>query len=279
MSLLNGFGGGSGGGGGPVTINTTVQEITASGLSEDAGQVLVEGNDGGALLTGDGIRIALDTTLGSTGWRAAAAERLMSYDVPSRTVSILGGTGVALPLASPSAAGLMSAADKQALDAGVSGGGGGGPQVLTYDVPSRTVGIVGGTGVALPVATLSAAGLMSAADKQALAAAGGGAGGPDPRTVTVVEKTGSATLAASEAFALLRVDSAAPVVITIPAGALAVGEQVSLLQAGTGAVTVAAGPGVTVASEVGLLLRGRHAIASLICVGPDSHVLVGALAA
>ncbi len=225
MALLYSFGGGTGGGGGPVTINTTVQEITASGLSEDAGQVLVEGADGGALLTGEGIRIALDATLGGAGWRAGEAERL-----------------------------------------------------LTYDVPSRTVGILGGTGVALPLATLAEAGLMSAADKQALAAAGGGTGGPDLRTVTVIAKAGSATLLASEAFALLRVDSAAPATITVPAGALAVGEQVSLLQAGAGAVTVAAGAGVTVASEAGLTLRGRHAVASLICVGPDSHVLVGALA-
>lgn len=118
-----GFGAGGGGGGGSVTITNQITEITASGLSEDPGQVLAEGTDGGALLTGDGIRTALDAALGGPGWRAPEAERLLSYDVPSRTVGILGGTGVALPLATEAAAGLMSAADKQALAA--AGGAGG----------------------------------------------------------------------------------------------------------------------------------------------------------
>lgn len=120
MSYLYSFGG-RGGSGGEVTINTTVNEITASGRSEDPGQVLIDGVDGGVLLTGPLIRDAVDATLGGSDWRLAEAERLMSYDVPSRTVGILGGTGVALPLATTSDAGLMSAADKQALAA--AGGG------------------------------------------------------------------------------------------------------------------------------------------------------------
>lgn len=114
-----GFGGGGGsgggGGGGTVTINNTVQEITASGLSEDTGQVLTEGTDGGALLLPDDIRIALDGTLGGSEWRQAEAERLLSYDAGSRTVGILAGTGTVLPLATPSTAGLMSAGDQQTL--------------------------------------------------------------------------------------------------------------------------------------------------------------------
>ncbi len=124
MSVLYNFGGGTGSGGGDYVDNRTIQEITASGLSEDPGQVLVEGVDGGALLTGPGIQAALDASLGGPEWRQGGAERLLTYDVPSRTVGILAGTGVALPLATTAEAGLMSAADKQAL-AAASGGAGG----------------------------------------------------------------------------------------------------------------------------------------------------------
>ncbi|GMG81089.1 hypothetical protein LNKW23_03010 [Paralimibaculum aggregatum] len=134
MSYLYSYGGRAGGG--DVTINTTVQEITASGLSEDPGQVLTEGSDGGALLTGPDIQAALDATLGGADWRQAAAERLMSYDAPSRTVGILAGTGVALPLATTSEAGLMSAADKQALAA--AGGGTGTATEITRAQLSAT---------------------------------------------------------------------------------------------------------------------------------------------
>ncbi|MEO0621117.1 MAG: hypothetical protein AAFU49_11855 [Pseudomonadota bacterium] len=135
-----GFGGGAGGsGGGDVTINQTITEITASGVSEDAGQVLTEGTDGGALLLGNDIRVALDTTLGGIDWRQAEAERLLSYDVASRTVDILAGTGVALPLATTADAGLMSAADKQALAAATGGTGGMAVEITRNDIQATTV--------------------------------------------------------------------------------------------------------------------------------------------
>ncbi len=137
MSVLTGFSGR--GPGGDVTINTTVQEITASGLSEDAGQVLAEGTDGGALLTGPDIQAALDATLGGADWRAAEAERLLTYDAATRTLGILAGTGVALPLATGSEAGLMSAADKQALAAAAGGAGGVATEPTRDAIASATV--------------------------------------------------------------------------------------------------------------------------------------------
>ncbi|MEM9146919.1 MAG: hypothetical protein AAGC57_12020 [Pseudomonadota bacterium] len=134
-----GFGGGVGGGGGDVTVNQTITEITASGLSEDAGQVLTEGTDGGALLLGDDIRAALDTTLGGIDWRQAEAERLLSYNVATRTVGILAGTGVALPLATTADAGLMSAADKQALAAATGGTGGMAVEITRNDITATSI--------------------------------------------------------------------------------------------------------------------------------------------
>lgn len=106
---------------GSVSVTNQLTEVTAAGLSEDAGQVLGEGTDGGALLLPDDIRAALDAVLGGPEWRQAEAERLLSYDASARALGILGGTGVTLPLATTGGAGLMSAADKQALAA--AGGG------------------------------------------------------------------------------------------------------------------------------------------------------------
>ncbi|MGF1446471.1 MAG: hypothetical protein ACFBRM_09760 [Pikeienuella sp.] len=153
MSVLYNFGGA---GGGDYIDQRTVLEVTASGLSEDAGQVLVEGSDGGALLTGTGIQAALDAALGGPEWREAEAERLLSYDAATRSLGILAGTGVVLPLASEAAPGLMSAADKQAL-AAVAGGAGGVASELT-----RTG--VAGAAIEPGVASLRTSGYAVAGD-------------------------------------------------------------------------------------------------------------------
>ncbi|MGF1502270.1 MAG: hypothetical protein ACFBSD_10680 [Paracoccaceae bacterium] len=171
MPYLYNYGGSGGGGGGDVTIQTTVQEITASGLSEDAGQVLVEGGDGGALLTGDGIRVAVDATLGGPEWRQASPDRLLSYDVAARRLDILGGIGAVIPLATPAADGLLSAADKAAIDAGLSGG-----EVAVTgasDYPSRAA--VAGASVPAGVTALRTHGF---------AAPGDGGGGPYRRVAS-----------------------------------------------------------------------------------------------
>lgn len=215
-----GFGGGSGGGGGSVTIHNTVQEITASGLSEDAGQVLTEGTDGGALLLPDDIRIALDGSLGGSEWRQAEAERLLTYDAASRTIGILAGTGTVLPLADGATAGLMSAADQQTL-----------------------------------------------------------ADAAQQRTLTVIAKSASATLLPSERFALVRVTGGADVTLTVDTGTYAIGESVTVLQSGSGTVTFAAGPGVSIASSGGLALAGQNAVVTLLSIAADAYVLFGATSA
>lgn len=86
-------------------------------------------------------------------------------------------------------------------------------------------------------------------------------------------------LVASDVGKLVTVDTAAPVNVTVPAGlGLTAGQRIDLLQLGTGQVTVLAS-GATVNGTPTLKMRARYSAATLLCVGTNSYVLVGDLAA
>lgn len=78
--------------------------------------------------------------------------------------------------------------------------------------------------------------------------------------------------------AVIAMDSASAVVVTVPPS-LAVGQPVTVFAKGAGAVTFAAGLGVTIQSPGGLLgLRVQYSTATLIPVAADEYVLAGDLA-
>lgn len=98
-------------------------------------------------------------------------------------------------------------------------------------------------------------------------------------TMTVADKSADYTLTAADLFGLLRFTGSGAQALTVPAGVMTVGSQVSVLRAGTGAVTIAAGAGLTLnyESDQAASLRAQHAIASLVCVAADTVLLVGGL--
>lgn len=95
-------------------------------------------------------------------------------------------------------------------------------------------------------------------------------------------RTGSYTLVLSDAGKLVAVDSSGAAVITVPpstAVGYAVGTHIDIAAIGTGAVSVAAGDGVSVVGTPGLKLRARHSAATLIKIAADAWLLAGDLSA
>jgi len=93
--------------------------------------------------------------------------------------------------------------------------------------------------------------------------------------------TASTTIALTDKDDLLYVNSASNLVITVPPNSTAafnIGDQVHLLRAGTGTLTVAAGTGVTVQRTYGLTLRAQWSSASLIKTATNTWILVGDIA-
>lgn len=100
----------------------------------------------------------------------ADASRSNLSNTPSATDILIGNSGgltTTLPAATPSLAGVMTATDKTKLN-GIAAGATVSNLITTRDASTITVANSGGTGVVLPSATASLAGLMSAADKVAL---------------------------------------------------------------------------------------------------------------
>lgn len=98
-----------------------------------------------------------------------------------------------------------------------------------------------------------------------------------------VAKAGTAyTLAVGECFADLNFSAVAGVTLTVPPDEelnWPIGGWVNLNQMGAGQVTVAAGAGVTVNSDGGLLaLSAQYASAMLVKKAANSWLLVGSLA-
>ena len=109
------------------------------------------------------------------------------------------------------------------------------------------------------------------------AAASGGGGG----IIAVTSITANTTIALTDKDDLLYVNSASNLTITIPpnsTAAFSVADQVHLLRAGTGTVTVVAGTGVTVQRTYGLTLRAQWSSATLIKTDTNTWILVGDIA-
>ena len=64
--------------------------------------------------------------------------------------------------------------------------------------------------------------------------------------------------------------------VTIPASVFSVGDQINILQTGSGQVTVAAGAGVTLRSEASRVkTRAQYALATVICIATNEWVVLG----
>lgn len=95
-----------------------------------------------------------------------------------------------------------------------------------------------------------------------------------------VQTATSYTLALSDAFKLVAMDSASANALTVPPNtsvAFPVGTRVDLSQDGAGQTTIVAGAGVTIRSRHTLLLAGQVAKATLIKRGTNLWDLVGEL--
>ncbi len=116
---------------------------------------------------------------------------------------------------------------------------------------------------------------------------GGGTSGDvelalDPDLTTVEDTTTARTLALTDAGKLVRMNNASATTVTVPPNssvAFGVGAQIIVAAMGAGAVTVAAGAGVTLRSKDSALeIDGQYATASCVQVAADEWLVFGALA-
>ena len=95
------------------------------------------------------------------------------------------------------------------------------------------------------------------------------------------EAASSRTATLGDANSYVRFTSASATVFTIPTGVsvdFPIGTVIEIEQGGAGAVSVAAGPGVTINSRgADLTLAGQYAVAALKKVGTDTWTLTGDL--
>lgn len=100
--------------------------------------------------------------------------------------------------------------------------------------------------------------------------------------VTTVADSNVSLGPASEGF-LYIMDSSTPVTFTIPDDSVlttyVVGSTISVVQYGTGAVTVTPGAGVTILSETGLVTNAQYAFATMIKVAANTYIASGSLTA
>ncbi len=116
---------------------------------------------------------------------------------------------------------------------------------------------------------------------------GGGTSGDvelalDPDLTTVEDTTTARTLALTDAGKLVRMNNASATTVTVPPNSsvdFGEGAQIIVAAMGAGAVTVAAGAGVTLRSKDSALeIDGQYATASCVQVAADEWLVFGALA-
>ena len=145
--------------------------------------------------------------------------------------------------------------------------------------PTTTVNFAQGSLDALAVGALEAttvtpsSGVVFSDGTQTKAAA--------PSLVTMSSKTADYTLSAlTERDSMIEMNSASATTLTVPPNssvAYPVGTSIDILRVGAGAVTVAAGSGVTVNATPGLKLRAQWSSATLVKRATDTWVLLGDL--
>jgi hypothetical protein len=103
------------------------------------------------------------------------------------------------------------------------------------------------------------------------AAAGGGS-----TTISFSTYTVSSNFATTDKDKLVQVSSSSPISMTMTSTAtFNVGEQIHILQTGTGQVTIVAGTGVTINAALGLKLRAQWSSATLIERSANVWILIG----
>lgn len=96
---------------------------------------------------------------------------------------------------------------------------------------------------------------------------------------TISAKTDDYTPVTADKGKVITVNKATAVTVTIDEDLdLAEGDRIDFIQTGAGQVTFAAS-NATVNGAPGLKIIGQYRAATLLCVGTDSYILIGALAA
>lgn len=130
---------------------------------------------------------------------------------------------------------------------------------------SDTTGSAQGTTKKVTVANLMAAAPVQTAD---IADFG-------PAFYTVVPETGTTrTLSDSDNGKVISCSNSSDVTITIP-NTLTAGFNCTVVQSGSGQVSIAAGAGSTLSSYVGTTTKGRYAVLQIIPVGTNSYIVDG----
>ena len=94
---------------------------------------------------------------------------------------------------------------------------------------------------------------------------------------TVSDKTADYTPVTADAGKVITVNKASAATITIDGSLnLNTGDRIDFIQTGAGQVTFSAS-GTTVNGSPGLKIIGQYRAATLLCVGTDSYILIGAL--
>lgn len=100
-------------------------------------------------------------------------------------------------------------------------------------------------------------------------------GGSSAQTVSTI--TGNTTLTNSVVGNFVRVTASSTITIATSTS-FSTGESVTLMRDTSGAVSLAAGAGVTINSTPGLNLRAQNAVATLLCTASNTYVFFGDLA-
>lgn len=96
---------------------------------------------------------------------------------------------------------------------------------------------------------------------------------------TISAKTADYTPVTSDRGKVITVDKATAATVTIDGSLdLAEGDRIDFIQLGAGQVTFSAS-GTTVNGSPGLKIAAQYRAATLLCIGTDTYVLIGALAA
>ena len=87
------------------------------------------------------------------------------------------------------------------------------------------------------------------------------------------------TLVAGDAHKLVTLSNGSQITVTVPTSTFSVGDQINLLQLGTGQVVISP-TGITLySSGTKRKLFGQYSLATLVCIATDTWVLVGNIAA
>lgn len=102
-------------------------------------------------------------------------------------------------------------------------------------------------------------------------------------TQTINAQTGTTyTLVSGDKNALVQLNNASAITLTLPPSVFSVGESVDVYQRGAGQVTFAQGSGVTIrstgATATAPKLRAQYSAATVVCIGVSEFLVLGDLA-